>query len=164
MPFVLSALDKIPCSGVKTISTPDGKYFTNFGKKQNMIYAKHKFLYKGETTYNCRPINDVDLETFQVLDFSTAKDKNKVYVFHSDHEKFFITNPSTIEDPLTFQPLQHEKEIGTSSDYSKDSKNVYYKFIPMNNADVDTFVLVDSQYHYAKDKNHTYMRGEIVDR
>ncbi len=98
----------------------------------------------------------IDPDTFALVG-EYAKDKNHVY---------FI-NLLTAEilpnlDPATFE------DVGMN--YTKDKTNVWYGnpfggMTKVDNADPTTFELISSQLVHdpdAQDKNHKYLRGEIV--
>jgi hypothetical protein len=90
-------------------------------------------------------VKGVDLESFQVLGFSFAKDARQVY-----HEGAKI--PSA--DPKTFELL--------GGFYSRDRKRIFYANRAMIGADRDSFEVVDVTQHYAKDRLSFYRNDLII--
>jgi hypothetical protein len=104
-------------------------------------------------------LSDADPNNFLVSTFwssSFGKDKNHVY---------FYGQEIAGADPITFGPVFDS--IGSTTDYFKDRKQVYYNYAdgmdPIATADSITFQLVSDQSTYdAQDKNHKYLQGQIV--
>ena len=87
----------------------------------------------------------VDLESFEVIGMY-AKDKNHVYIFD---------NIIQWVDPITF------KLFDDSSSYAKDKDNIFIGSRIITWADMETFEIIDM--NKAKDKNHVYDNGKIVE-
>ncbi|MCK4635671.1 MAG: DKNYY domain-containing protein, partial [Candidatus Moranbacteria bacterium] len=59
--------------------------------------------------------------------------------------------------------VDQDKKIDLGGGYSKDDKYIFYHSHFLN-ADFTSFEVIDSQYHhYAKDKDHVYYTGKIID-
>ncbi len=112
-------------------------------------------------------IKDADVNSFRVLNYTFAIDKNYV---------FTITGKVKDADVDTFKVLDDGKSllwynrIGipeyTFCGYAKDKNNVYYhnyegKPKVVKKADLETFVSLNDGY-FAKDKNNVYGNGKII--
>lgn len=78
------------------------------------------------------------------LDNYFVKDNRNVYCFFSDNANFKLE----YADPKTFQVL--------GNGYAKDKNNVYWNDVKIENADIETFEVMDDSIEYAKDKNNVY--------
>ena len=98
-------------------------------------------------------INDID--SFEYLGEGYAKDKDFVYIKNDDNMKK-IENC----DVKTFEMLEFfnwKLDDFTPSLYWKDKKEAYYNWKVINEADIETFDLVDWWFwDYAKDVNNIY--------
>lgn len=70
--------------------------------------------------------------------------------------------PLTWVDPEKFSPISYPRseEVMLSSMYAKDDKFIYARGQILSGADYDTFEIIDAWT--AKDKNHTYKNGKII--
>lgn len=91
-------------------------------------------------------IDGVNIQTFQLLGLNYAKDKNNIYRW---------SNSITWADIVSFIVL------GEFSPYVKDKNNVYIGSRILTWVDVASFEIVD--INTAKDNNHTYKNGKIVE-
>ncbi|MBT4722815.1 hypothetical protein HOB30_03575 [Candidatus Falkowbacteria bacterium] len=141
-------------------------------KDDNNIYF-HTWTEKG---YKDKIVKEADYETFTVIKWLYAKDKNNVYyaqkIKGADVSTFEILEESGEKasiakdknhvywhsiklkgaNPATFQLLE--------SAYTGDKNNIYYWRTPIENADADSFEVLSSGY--TKDKNHVYFTGQIL--
>ena len=116
----------------------------NTFKILNDKYAKDK---KSAYFFGNKSFKDVDVKTFEVLPNYYSKDKNNVYrPINEWIHKIDGANPQTIKVLNQY--------------YSKDDKNVFYDSDKILNADVTSFVVLDGENGYAKDKNSVYYSGE----
>lgn len=111
-------------------------------------------------------LRDADVETFRVLNYTYAIDKNSVYTITG------IVNGTDIE---TFEVLDDGKYLlwyrGGIPEYSfygyaKDKNNIYYhnyegKPKTVKGFDLGTFISLNDGY-FAKDKNHIYGNGKVI--
>jgi hypothetical protein len=110
-----------------------------YARDKNNVY--HYILTIGKP----RILKGVDLETFQVLGFSFAKDARKVY-----HEADRI--PSA--DPASFEHL--------GGLFSRDRTRVFYANRTIAGADRDSFEVLDMNKHFARDCRSRYQRDVII--
>lgn len=87
---------------------------------------------------------EIDVKTFEVLDYNFSKDKNSIYyngqkISGVDHASFKII----------------------SNEYSKDAKHVYFKNIILKEAIPETFKQT-SEYGIWEDGKHQYKEGQII--
>ena len=123
-------------------STGPGFWYRHVqGYARDRLNVYHYILTIGKP----RVVKGVDLETFQSLGFSFAKDARKVY-----HEGVRIQKA----DPETFEPL--------GAHYSRDSRRVYYANRTMDAADRDSFEVVEDRRILAKDRFHFYQNDRII--
>ena len=85
-------------------------------------------------------LEDVDIQSFQILSLIYAKDKNSVYSFDQklsdiDYQTFTICF------------IQNNERI--PSNYTKDKNAVYYANVKLE-ADIDSFIALEN--YYGKDK------------
>lgn len=104
-----------------------------FTKDSNNIY------------YYDKPLKNVDIKSFKIINFNWAKDTNVVY---------FNGNPISYIDKKSFQYLDYH--------YSIDTKNVYYDTAIISGADAITFKHIEGTQD-GKDKNNCYRYGKKVD-
>lgn len=153
---------------------------TNLGmaeyvKKDNEIYYK----YDREDDSGFK-IENVDLNTFKILNDKYAKDDKSVYFlgnksFEDVDSKTFEVLPdyyskdkNNVYSPINewIQKINgaNPKTIKVLSQYySKDDKNVFYDSDKILNADVNSFVVLDKENGYAKDKNSVYYFGKKIE-
>ena len=150
-------IEKITPKNFKVISDDlyHNKIFVENDGKVYFIDSKNKF--KPEE------LNQIDAKTFKVLDYRFIKDKNNVYFYKSEYEKFVKFKEA---DTKTFEII--------GEGYAKDKDNVYFlnpysehiEPIKMD-ADKNTFELIkfegDYFEYYAKDKNNVYCGGKILE-
>lgn len=93
-------------------------------------------------------LENVDVETFKILDLNYSKDKNNVYSYNSKLEGI---------DPNKF------KILGWGS-YTKDDKNVYFGGEKISNADVNSFEFLGKNFLiYSKDKNNVFNGKDLIE-
>ena len=97
-----------------------------------------------------KSFEDVDIKTFEVLPNNYSKDKNNVY--RPINEWIRKINGA---NPKTIKVL--------SQYYSKDNKNVFYDSDKILNADVNSFMVLEGDHSHAKDKNSVYYSGEKIE-
>ncbi len=97
--------------------------------------------------YNNSEIIGADKESFQVLSYDYAKDKNNVY-----YRGAIIENA----DPLTFESLDPYFAY-----YSQDKQYVYYQGKVVKGADSATFE--DLNLELSRDKNNVYYHDKIIE-
>lgn len=111
-------------------------------------------------------IEDIDLNSIEVLSTHFIKDKNYVYYNKayggSTVERRVLTNL----DPITFSAIQNEENYES---YFRDKNGVYFVnllstelFQKIEGVDIDSFQVL-LQYKLAKDKNHVYINNEMTD-
>lgn len=124
-------------------------------------------------------IKNADIKTFAIIWNFYAKDQNKIY---------YKGQPLEDSDPNSWQFVydeqdrtiqvntsQAERLLGVKANnfgrksnfYFKDANQVYYKDKVIVGADPNTFHPVDVEgdqwsFHYAKDENYYYFRGEML--
>ncbi|OXG02263.1 DKNYY family protein [Flavobacterium araucananum] len=89
-------------------------------------------------------VPEIDVKTFEILDYNFSKDKNHVYY---DCKKIKEANYSSFKI--------------ISEEYSKDSKHVYFKDVIIKEANPETFK-VTSQYGIWEDGENQFKNGEIL--
>ncbi len=111
-----------------------------------------KYAKDGKSVYflGNKSFEDVDIKTFEVLPNNYSKDKNNVY--RPNNEWIRKINGA---NPKTIKVL--------SQYYSKDDKNVFYDSDKILNADVNSFVVLEGDHSHAKDKNSVYYSGEKIE-
>ena len=144
-------------------------------KKNNEIYYK----YDREDDSGFK-VENVDLNTFKILNDKYAKDDKNVYFlgnksFEDVDSKTFEVLPdyyskdkNNVYSPINewIQKINgaNPKTIKVLSQYySKDDKNVFYNSDKILNADVNSFVVLDKENGYAKDKNLVYYFGKKIE-
>lgn len=163
-----------------------GRKFEGADPKTFKALGDNLFKDKNNVYSDTKKIKGVDVKTFKVLGNYYFKDKNNVYYYHYYYDDDDVSNYIIKgSDPKTFKVLTdiysrdknnayyYNKEIKGSdpntfkileiNDYSKDKSNVYYKGEKIEGADSATFELTGINVsHEAKDKNHKYLLGKIV--
>ncbi|WKZ30874.1 MAG: DKNYY domain-containing protein [Candidatus Dojkabacteria bacterium] len=145
------------------VEEADAESFTNLYWN---YYKDNTNLYY-DTGENLSIVDQINLESVEVLSASYIKDKNGVYyVSFSDGEVDIRPIPGF--DTATFAVVQNQHNIQT---YFKDRNGVYYfgsqeaDLTPsetvISEADVDTFIVLNT-YLLAKDKSHVYYEGIVV--
>lgn len=126
------------------IKGADNKTFTPI----NSYMAKDKFrVYKYifNNGYSCKSalniIPSTDTRTFQLLNSFYSKDKNAV---------FFDNKPVNEANPATFKAFNE----WYSTSFGSDDKHVFYRGELIEQADPNSFLVIDSAF--AKDKNYVY--------
>ena len=144
-------------------------------KKNNEIYYK----YDREDDSGFK-VENVDLNTFKILNDKYAKDDKNVYFlgnksFEDVDSKTFEVLPdyyskdkNNVYSPINewIQKINgaNPKTIKVLSQYySKDDKNVFYDSGKILNVDVNSFVVLDRKNGYAKDKNSVYYFGKKIE-
>ncbi len=111
----------------------------------DIAYAKDK---KNVYGWNGKPVRGVDPKKFQMIGKTYGKDAKYVYNILAGIEKVEGANPKT------FQDIKHT--------YGKDNRKVYYNGREIEGADLETFEVLKN-FGDAKDKNHKYAMGDIVE-
>ena len=144
-------------------------------KKDNEIY--YKFSKEDETGFK---VENVDLNTFKILNDKYAKDNKSVYFsgnksFEDVDSKTFEVLPNyySKDKNNVYRPINewihkidgaNPKTIKVLNEYySKDDKNVFYDSDKILNADVNSFVVLEGDHSHAKDKNTVYYSGEKIE-
>ena len=144
-------------------------------KKDNEIYYK----YDREDDSGFK-VENVDLNTFKILNDKYAKDDKSVYFlgnksFEDVDSKTFEVLPNNYSKDKNnvYSPINewiqkingaNPKTIKVLSQYySKDDKNAFYNSDKILNADVNSFVVLDKENGYAKDKNSVYYFGKKIE-
>ncbi len=97
-----------------------------------------------------KSFEDVDAGTFEVLPTDYSKDKNNVYSPENGWiQRINGANPKTIKVLNQF--------------YLKDDKNVFFNDEKILDADANSFIALDKENGYAKDKNSVYYFGQKVE-
>ena len=96
-------------------------------------------------------LEDVDIQSFQILSLIYAKDKNSVYSFDQklsdiDYQTFTICF------------IQNNERI--PSNYTKDKNAVYYANVKLE-ADIDSFIALEN--YYGKDKNVVFFEDHKLE-
>ena len=143
-------------------------------KRNNEIY--YKFSEEDDSEFK---VENVDLNTFKILNDKYAKDDKSVYFsgnksFEDVDSKTFEVLPNyySKDKNNVYRPINewihkingaNPKTIKVLNEYySKDDKNVYYDSDKISNADVNSFVVLEGDHSYAKDKNAVYYSGEKI--
>ena len=143
-------------------------------KRNNEIY--YKFSEEDDSEFK---VENVDLNTFKILNDKYAKDDKSVYFsgnksFEDVDSKTFEVLPNyySKDKNNVYRPINEwihkinganpEKIKVLNEYYSKDDKNVYYDSDKISNADVNSFVVLEGDHSYAKDKNAVYYSGEKI--
>ena len=144
-------------------------------KKDNEIYYKY-----GKEDDSGFKVENVDLNTFKILNDKYAKDDKSVYFlgnksFEDVDSKTFEVLPNyySKDKNNVYRPINEwiHKINGANPKtikalgyfYSKDDKNVFYGSDKILNADVNSFVVLEGDHSYAKDKNSVYYSGEKIE-
>ena len=144
-------------------------------KKNNEIY--YKYSKEDDTGFK---VENVDLNTFKILNDKYAKDDKSVYFlgnksFEDVDIKTFEVMPQyySRDKNNVYRPINEwiQKISGAnpktikvlSQYYSKDDKNVFYDSDKILNADVNSFVVLEGDHSHAKDKNSVYYSGEKIE-
>ena len=144
-------------------------------KRNNEIY--YKFSEEDDSEFK---VENVDLNTFKILNDRYAKDDKSVYFsgnksFEDVDSKTFEVLPNyySKDKNNVYRPINewihkingaNPKTIKVLNEfYSKDDKNVYYDSDKISNADVNSFVVLEGDHSYAKDKNAVYYSGEKIE-
>ena len=166
----------------------DLKSFKNVDNSDYYFKDKNGVYY--ENSENLHKIENVDLKTFEALDYDFAKDKNSVYYenkklneidtssfekiefnFIKDKNGLYKIDKNDENDEIKLIPLNEKvnlenfEEIG--GNYYKDDKNLYYfgenEFKKIDGSDPNSFEYDNENYTFiAKDKNNVYFDGEKV--
>lgn len=144
-------------------------------KKDNEIYYKY-----GKEDDSGFKVENVDLNTFKILNDKYAKDNKSVYFlgnksFEDVDSKTFEVLPNNYSKDKNnvYSPINewiqkingaNPKTIKVLSQYySKDDKNVFYNSDKILSADVNSFVVLEGDHSHAKDKNSVYYSGEKIE-
>lgn len=156
--------------GEKVCFSDDVEDDCYFFKRGNNVYYGID-LGKGEINYDEKRLKGVDLKTFKPLNMYFAKDDKYIYSCRSWVDNGYLANVKCKKDNAF--DINTFENIGFYN-YAKDKNNVYY-FISGNikvllDTDQETFEVLNDwnlNFHqetsvYAKDKNHIYFRGDIL--
>lgn len=114
-------------------------------------------------------VEEADAATFEHVKGMFFKDKNSVYqARRKDYqEHYFNLSGEYGLDPNTFEVLYHSTPPYYPEAYVKDKDNVFMveKIVSViEEADPETFTaLSDTYLRYAKDKDHVFMWGEVME-
>ncbi len=180
-----------PSGGIKAILNrdQDGPWFLEIDGKRVDIRLEHLdfhheydwqtgFKLEGDTiSYYDRPLKNVDVKTFRVLNCNYSLDKNHVYcgdrpISEADVETFEAWNHGLARDKnhvyhfskalLDMNPA-HLQLIGNSPEtsYFRDDKQVMNGENVVLEADLESFRELD--HPFAIDKNHVYRFGQRLE-
>ena len=112
-----------------------------FEKLDNIdYYAKDK----NTAYYKGKEIENADTALFEILGYEYARDKKSVYYKGRTAESI---------DAYTVKYIE--------TVYIKDKKSVFYNGKILNEADIDSFEVLDPRY-FSKDKNHVFFMGKKI--
>lgn len=97
----------------------------------------------------------IDIENITKLGF--YKTKNAIFFIEYNKHRRKISH--NIPNLVLNADYNSFKEI--SKEYGIDNKNVFYKSLPIKDADVKTFKIIDD--YLSKDKNNYYFNGNMID-
>ena len=131
-----------------TIEEADPETFKVISKSNDSyILDKNNVYFYGSI------IEDADVNTFKLLDFGYAKDGQSIFING---------------DSLNLKHIDVESFELLNNYYSKDKNAVYFalgEYIwsiqEVENANLETFEIIDGKDFYAKDNNNCYYQGEI---
>jgi hypothetical protein len=124
------------------IYNPDGSDST---------YAKDgKYLYEDTwgNEYSTSSLNGVNIASFVSLGGGYFKDKNKIYYDSYDYRDVRLAEVPEAD----LQSFQYDSNLGLG----KDSTHIFSGTEIVTGADINTFVSVDKENFYFKDKNHVF--------
>jgi hypothetical protein len=135
--------DYAPYKMLYKIEGADSETFKVISESDESYLADKNFVY-----FYGSKLENADVNTFELLDFGYAKDKNSVY----------FSGDSTKMEGVEAESFQVLNEY-----YTKDKNAVYFgagdymwSIQQVKNVDVETFETIDGQAFYAKDKNNIY--------
>lgn len=166
----------------------DLKSFKNVDNSDYYFKDKNGVYY--ENSENLHKIENVDLKTFEALDYDFAKDKNSVYYenkklneidassfekiefnFIKDKNGLYKIDKNDENDEIKLIPINEKVNLKNfekaGGNYYKDDKNLYYfgenEFKKIDGSDPNSFEYDNENYTFiAKDKNNVYFDGEKV--
>ena len=166
----------------------DLKSFKNVDNSDYYFKDKNGVYY--ENSENLHKIENVDLKTFEALDYDFAKDKNSVYYenkklneidassfekiefnFIKDKNGLYKIDKNDENDQIKLIPINEKVNLKNfekaGGNYYKDDKNLYYfgenEFKKIDGSDPNSFEYDNENYTFiAKDKNNVYFDGEKV--
>ncbi len=117
----------------------------------NTIYFfKDSIFIKDKNGIYCgrKKLNNADIDTFEILEFWYAKDKNNIY------RDAFLCSISKVNwaNPESFNVI--------TQSFSKDENNIYYLDNKIEGADLETFEVLKKSY--GKDKSNVYFRWKPI--
>ncbi|WP_299442474.1 DKNYY domain-containing protein [uncultured Aquimarina sp.] len=119
------------------VSSPstNGAVAINKNISNQYYYKENRIVYVSNANFfslGAKEIEQADSESFEVLAYNLAKDKNHVY-----HDEIILKDA----DPKTFEMILHEEsdEKYQSYYYTKDAKQVFYFHDPLKEANPTTF-------------------------
>jgi DKNYY family len=121
-------------------------------------------IFGGEIACNIEPLKGIDLKTFKLLPGTKyAKDKNHVYypleipcIDYTDCGVCFYGK-------IIIETANPKKFKYLGKEYATDEKNVYFRGELIENADGETFKVIDGPeyFFFATDKNYVFKHNEI---
>lgn len=148
---------------------------------ESLTYKKISYHYAKDAInfyYENKIMSDVDKKTFKKIKYKYFKDKKSIYLYGKkikgvDVTSFTIIDQTYSKDnkrvyrngeplsrslrPNTFRVLLNEY----GSNYTYDSKHVYYNDKKIKNADYKSFQ-IKKQYRYSSDKDRIYFSGREI--
>jgi hypothetical protein len=115
------------------------KKITSYSKDKNGLWMMEYYSYKPVS------IKGIDTTTFERIDSCYARDKKFVLWCGKKLKK---------AQPSTF--------IALNSNYGKDDKHIFAQDAILENADYETFGIIENNITLAKDKHHYYQFGEVI--
>ena len=96
----------------------------------------------------------IDINSYEIVKNSGySKDNNYVYYFRATSDggqRHVVKNA----DPTTFMSLDYS--------WGRDRNNVFWKYMIVDSADVNSFEVSPITMDSAFDKNHQYIQGELI--
>ncbi len=168
---VVGILDSADLDSFEVLNKTNPDHYFYAKDKNNIYYKKEIF-------------EELDAITFEVVDSTLVKDKNNVYILRWDYQKIvegadpitfdvierpyykdknhiFFISYSEISlvadaDPVSFQVLNY--------DYARDKNFAFSGARKVEDADLETFEVIELEFGLAKDKNNIYHKGyKIID-
>lgn len=115
-------------------------------KDKNGIYILDRDSYLSEDLF--KPLNNIDKDSFKNIGINYYKDKNHIYYCSNEYSSAVIF--LTWVDYSSFKTFPGE----SAKYHAKDAKHVYYKWNIINQADPNSFQILD--FKLAKDKDSVF--------
>ena len=116
-------------------------------------WDKNKVYYLAGGNMSGTEILDADLESFQVIDFRYAKDKNHIYYEHS---------PINV-DNKTFYLDKYVPKDKNHAYYIEDAPNSGHQATIIEGANPKTYKELEGRVYWGKDTTHYYFKTQQID-